>query len=83
MTTLQMFREQRYDNFKNNNKYLTIGVNVLLMNRQFPLGVQAATSARVGNALGAGDTQRALLIAKLSLGLSCQSHTSCCTSCSW
>lgn len=48
-----------------------------MMNRQFPLGVQAAACARVGNALGAGDTERALLVTKIGLGLSCQSHISC------
>lgn len=47
------------------------------INRQFPLGIQGAACARVGNALGAGDTQRALLVTKISLSLSCQSHTSC------
>ncbi|XP_042342474.1 multidrug and toxin extrusion protein 1-like isoform X2 [Plectropomus leopardus] len=35
----------------------------------FPLGVQAAACARVGNALGAGDTARALLATKLSFAL--------------
>ncbi|XP_074535823.1 multidrug and toxin extrusion protein 1-like [Halichoeres trimaculatus] len=32
----------------------------------FPLGIQAAACARVGNALGAGDTTRAILTTKLS-----------------
>ncbi|XP_068440276.1 multidrug and toxin extrusion protein 1-like [Clinocottus analis] len=36
----------------------------------FPLGIQAAACARVGNALGAGDTGRALLTSKMSLALS-------------
>ncbi|XP_061575594.1 multidrug and toxin extrusion protein 1-like [Cololabis saira] len=35
----------------------------------FPLGVQAAACARVGNALGAGDTARAILTSKMSLTL--------------
>uniref|UniRef100_A0AAV2J1Z6 Multidrug and toxin extrusion protein n=1 Tax=Knipowitschia caucasica TaxID=637954 RepID=A0AAV2J1Z6_KNICA len=35
----------------------------------FPLGVQAAACARVGNALGAGDTSRAILACKISLTL--------------
>ncbi|XP_068441204.1 multidrug and toxin extrusion protein 1-like [Clinocottus analis] len=35
----------------------------------FPLGIQAAACARVGNALGAGDTGRALLTCKMSLAL--------------
>lgn len=46
-----------------------------MMTLQFPLGVQSAVCARVGNALGAGDTQRALLITKIALCLSCQSVT--------
>ncbi|KAM9801683.1 multidrug and toxin extrusion protein 1-like [Neosynchiropus ocellatus] len=36
-----------------------------------PYAIQAATCARVGNALGAGDTQRAILTCKMSFGLSC------------
>lgn len=48
-----------------------------MMNLQIPLGIQGAACARVGNALGAGETQRALLITKMSLGLSCQSHPYC------
>ncbi|XP_076025248.1 multidrug and toxin extrusion protein 1 [Genypterus blacodes] len=36
----------------------------------FPLGVHVATSVRVGNALGAGDTDRALLTCKVALVLS-------------
>ncbi|KAM3616791.1 uncharacterized protein V6R79_023554 [Siganus canaliculatus] len=35
----------------------------------FPLGVQAAACARVGNALGAGDTARAIITSKMSLML--------------
>uniref|UniRef100_A0A8C5DW85 Multidrug and toxin extrusion protein n=1 Tax=Gouania willdenowi TaxID=441366 RepID=A0A8C5DW85_GOUWI len=35
----------------------------------FPNGIQAAVCARVGNALGAGDTARAILTSKLSLVL--------------
>uniref|UniRef100_A0A665TRR2 Multidrug and toxin extrusion protein n=1 Tax=Echeneis naucrates TaxID=173247 RepID=A0A665TRR2_ECHNA len=35
----------------------------------FPLGIQAAACARVGNALGAGDTTRAILASKISLTL--------------
>ncbi|XP_075330709.1 multidrug and toxin extrusion protein 1-like [Odontesthes bonariensis] len=35
----------------------------------FPLGIQAAACARVGNALGAGDTARAILTSKISLTL--------------
>ncbi|XP_054649301.1 multidrug and toxin extrusion protein 1-like isoform X1 [Dunckerocampus dactyliophorus] len=34
-----------------------------------PVGIQAATCARVGNALGAGNTARALLTCKVSLSL--------------
>lgn len=45
-----------------------------MMNLQFPLGVQGAACARVGNALGAGETERALLITKITLCLSRQSH---------
>ncbi|KAK6317662.1 hypothetical protein J4Q44_G00130620, partial [Coregonus suidteri] len=36
----------------------------------FPLGVHAAACVRVGNALGAGDTSRALLTCKVALVLS-------------
>lgn len=36
---------------------------------QFPFGIQAAACARVGNALGAGDTARAILSSKVSLTL--------------
>lgn len=44
------------------------------MTPQFPLGVQAAACARVGNALGAGDTDRALLTSKVSLTLAGQKY---------
>ena len=37
---------------------------------QFPLGVHAAACVRVGNALGAGDTARALVTCKVALVLS-------------
>uniref|UniRef100_A0A3Q3ARV4 Multidrug and toxin extrusion protein n=1 Tax=Kryptolebias marmoratus TaxID=37003 RepID=A0A3Q3ARV4_KRYMA len=36
----------------------------------FPNGIQAAACARVGNALGAGDTAKALLTSKMSLTIS-------------
>ncbi|XP_053728228.1 multidrug and toxin extrusion protein 1-like [Synchiropus splendidus] len=36
----------------------------------FPFAVQAAACARVGNALGAGDTERAILTSKMTFGLS-------------
>ncbi|XP_073727211.1 multidrug and toxin extrusion protein 1 [Misgurnus anguillicaudatus] len=36
----------------------------------FPLGVQAAACVRVGNALGAGDTDRALITSKVTLMIS-------------
>ncbi|KAI5620173.1 solute carrier family 47 (multidrug and toxin extrusion), member 1 isoform X1 [Silurus asotus] len=36
----------------------------------FPLGVHAAACVRVGNALGAGDTQRALITSKVALLIS-------------
>ncbi|KAK7883107.1 hypothetical protein WMY93_029281 [Mugilogobius chulae] len=42
---------------------------VTLITYMFPLGIQAATCARVGNALGAGDTSRAILVCKISLTL--------------
>ncbi|KAF7666796.1 hypothetical protein LDENG_00091670 [Lucifuga dentata] len=42
-------------------------IMVAFITYMFPLGVQAAACARVGNALGAGDTARALLSSKLSL----------------
>uniref|UniRef100_A0A667XGH7 Multidrug and toxin extrusion protein n=1 Tax=Myripristis murdjan TaxID=586833 RepID=A0A667XGH7_9TELE len=37
---------------------------------QFPLGVHAAACVRVGNALGAGDTARAMVTCKVALALS-------------
>ncbi|XP_037631742.1 multidrug and toxin extrusion protein 1-like [Sebastes umbrosus] len=40
-----------------------------LITYTFPLGVQAATCARVGNALGAGDTAGAILTCKIALAL--------------
>ncbi|KAM3869291.1 multidrug and toxin extrusion protein 1 [Diretmus argenteus] len=36
----------------------------------FPLGVHAAACVRVGNALGSGDTARAIVTSKVALGLS-------------
>lgn len=36
---------------------------------QFPFGVHAATCVRVGNALGAGDTARAIVTCKVVLVL--------------
>ncbi|XP_041666990.1 solute carrier family 47 member 4 [Cheilinus undulatus] len=44
-------------------------VMVAFITYMFPLGIQAAACARVGNALGAGDTARALLSTKLSFAL--------------
>ncbi|XP_058490980.1 multidrug and toxin extrusion protein 1-like isoform X1 [Solea solea] len=44
-------------------------VMVAFITYMFPLGVQGAACARVGNALGAGDTARAILASKLSLAL--------------
>uniref|UniRef100_A0A3Q2DC35 Multidrug and toxin extrusion protein n=1 Tax=Cyprinodon variegatus TaxID=28743 RepID=A0A3Q2DC35_CYPVA len=44
-------------------------IMIAFITYMFPLGIQAAACARVGNALGAGDTARALLASKLSLGL--------------
>ncbi|CAI5693307.1 unnamed protein product [Oreochromis niloticus] len=44
-------------------------IMVAFITYMFPLGVQAAACARVGNALGAGDTDRAILSAKMSLAL--------------
>uniref|UniRef100_A0A3Q1JBB6 Multidrug and toxin extrusion protein n=1 Tax=Anabas testudineus TaxID=64144 RepID=A0A3Q1JBB6_ANATE len=44
-------------------------IMVAFLTYMFPLGVQAATCTRVGNALGAGDTDRAILTSKLSLAL--------------
>ncbi|XP_062275851.1 multidrug and toxin extrusion protein 1-like [Scomber scombrus] len=42
---------------------------VSFLTYMFPLGIQAVACARVGNALGAGDTARAILTSKLSLSL--------------
>uniref|UniRef100_A0A3Q2NU82 Solute carrier family 47 member 4 n=1 Tax=Fundulus heteroclitus TaxID=8078 RepID=A0A3Q2NU82_FUNHE len=42
-------------------------IMIAFITYMFPLGIQAAACARVGNALGAGDTARALLACKLSL----------------
>ncbi|XP_034557396.1 solute carrier family 47 member 4 [Notolabrus celidotus] len=44
-------------------------IMVAFITYMFPLGVQAAACARVGNALGAGDTARAILTTKLSFAL--------------
>uniref|UniRef100_A0A3P9BK56 Multidrug and toxin extrusion protein n=1 Tax=Maylandia zebra TaxID=106582 RepID=A0A3P9BK56_9CICH len=44
-------------------------IMVAFITYMFPLGIQAAACARVGNALGAGDTDRAILSAKMSLAL--------------
>ncbi|KAI4815422.1 hypothetical protein KUCAC02_005567, partial [Chaenocephalus aceratus] len=43
---------------------------VAFITYMFPLGIQAAACARVGNALGAGDTARAILTSKISFALS-------------
>ncbi|XP_061828129.1 multidrug and toxin extrusion protein 1-like isoform X1 [Nerophis lumbriciformis] len=42
---------------------------VTLLTYMFPFSIQAAACARVGNALGAGDTSRAILTCKVSLTL--------------
>ncbi|KAM8768697.1 multidrug and toxin extrusion protein 1-like [Acanthopagrus schlegelii] len=44
-------------------------IMVAFITYMFPLGIQAAACARVGNALGAGDTARAILTSKMSLTL--------------
>uniref|UniRef100_A0A3Q3ATG0 Multidrug and toxin extrusion protein n=1 Tax=Kryptolebias marmoratus TaxID=37003 RepID=A0A3Q3ATG0_KRYMA len=44
-------------------------IMVTFITYMFPLGIQAAACARVGNALGAGDSARAILTSKVSLGL--------------
>ncbi|MEQ2303309.1 hypothetical protein AMECASPLE_015375 [Ameca splendens] len=44
-------------------------IMVAFITYMFPLGIQAAACARVGNALGAGDSARALLTTKVSLCL--------------
>ncbi|XP_030600748.1 multidrug and toxin extrusion protein 1-like [Archocentrus centrarchus] len=45
------------------------GIMVAFITYMFPHGIQAAACARVGNALGSGDTARAILSAKMSLAL--------------
>ncbi|KAM7399140.1 hypothetical protein PAMP_018429 [Pampus punctatissimus] len=44
-------------------------IMVSFITYMFPFGIQAAACARVGNALGAGDTARAILTSKVSLCL--------------
>ncbi|XP_029373595.1 multidrug and toxin extrusion protein 1-like [Echeneis naucrates] len=44
-------------------------IMVAFITYMFPLGIQAAACARVGNALGAGDTTRAILARNISLCL--------------
>uniref|UniRef100_A0A673ACH2 Multidrug and toxin extrusion protein n=1 Tax=Sphaeramia orbicularis TaxID=375764 RepID=A0A673ACH2_9TELE len=44
-------------------------IMVAFITYMFPLGIQAAACARVGNALGAGDTERAIFSSKVSLTL--------------
>ncbi|XP_068584525.1 multidrug and toxin extrusion protein 1-like [Cebidichthys violaceus] len=44
-------------------------IMVAFITYMFPLGIQAAACARVGNALGAGDTARAILTCKMSFAL--------------
>ncbi|XP_061575598.1 multidrug and toxin extrusion protein 1-like [Cololabis saira] len=44
-------------------------IMVAFITYMFPLGIQAAACARVGNALGAGDSARAVLTSKVSLTL--------------
>uniref|UniRef100_UPI0037E93A44 multidrug and toxin extrusion protein 1-like n=1 Tax=Semicossyphus pulcher TaxID=241346 RepID=UPI0037E93A44 len=44
-------------------------IMVAFITYMFPLGIQAAACARVGNALGAGDTARAILTTKLSFAV--------------
>uniref|UniRef100_A0AAQ5ZTZ4 Multidrug and toxin extrusion protein n=1 Tax=Amphiprion ocellaris TaxID=80972 RepID=A0AAQ5ZTZ4_AMPOC len=41
-------------------------IMIAFITYMFPLGIQAAACARVGNALGAGDTARAILSTKIS-----------------
>uniref|UniRef100_A0A8C4I8D7 Solute carrier family 47 member 4 n=1 Tax=Dicentrarchus labrax TaxID=13489 RepID=A0A8C4I8D7_DICLA len=50
-------------------------IMVAFITYMFPLGIQAAACARVGNALGAGDTARAILTSKMSLALAGQLGT--------
>ncbi|XP_063763388.1 multidrug and toxin extrusion protein 1-like [Eleginops maclovinus] len=45
-------------------------IMVAFITYMFPLSIQAAVCARVGNALGAGDTARAILTSKISFALS-------------
>ncbi|KAK5868817.1 hypothetical protein PBY51_009794 [Eleginops maclovinus] len=44
-------------------------IMVAFITYMFPLGIQAAVCARVGNALGAGNTARAILTSKISFAL--------------
>ncbi|KAM8903169.1 multidrug and toxin extrusion protein 1-like [Spinachia spinachia] len=44
-------------------------IMVAFITYMFPLGIQAAACARVGNALGAGDTTKAILTCKMSFAL--------------
>ncbi|XP_059187664.1 multidrug and toxin extrusion protein 1-like [Centropristis striata] len=44
-------------------------IMVAFITYMFPLGIQAAACARVGNALGAGDTAKAILTTKMSFAL--------------
>uniref|UniRef100_A0A8D3DRP9 Multidrug and toxin extrusion protein n=1 Tax=Scophthalmus maximus TaxID=52904 RepID=A0A8D3DRP9_SCOMX len=44
-------------------------IMVAFITYMFPLGIQAAACARVGNALGAGDTARAILTSKMSIAI--------------
>ncbi|XP_037327427.2 multidrug and toxin extrusion protein 1-like isoform X1 [Pungitius pungitius] len=44
-------------------------IMVAFITYMFPLGIQAAACARVGNALGAGNTDRAILTCKMSFAL--------------
>ncbi|MEQ2171903.1 hypothetical protein GOODEAATRI_015358 [Goodea atripinnis] len=58
------------DSFVNSHEFRFIySPYFIILNTQFPLGIQAAACARVGNALGAGDSARALLTSKVSLCL--------------
>lgn len=44
-------------------------IMIAFITYMFPMGIQAAACARVGNALGAGNTDRAKLTVKVSFGL--------------
>lgn len=44
-------------------------IMIAFLTYMFPMGIQAAACARVGNALGAGNTSRAKLTTKVSFGL--------------